>query len=192
MDTELRYRNPFELLVAVVLSAQCTDKRVNMVTPGLFAAYPTAGAMAEAEEGDILKYISSVSFPNSKAKHLKAAAQMMVRDFGGRVPDDFDSLLRLPGVGRKTANVVVAIAFGRPGLGVDTHVFRVSRRLGIVPDEANTPEKVEKELKGRIEEGVWSKAHFWLLYHGRYTCKARTPKCGECELREICRFEGKM
>lgn len=185
-DTELDYKTPFQLLVAVILSAQCTDKRVNLVTPALFQAYGTPEAMAEAEVGDILAYIRSVSYPNSKACHLKAAACMIVSDFGGRVPCDFDQLLRLPGVGRKTANVVIAVGFGLPGLAVDTHVFRVSRRLRLVPSAANTPTKVEAALKAQIPQDDWAMSHFRLLYHGRYTCKALRPLCRQCGLSHLC------
>lgn len=184
--TELHYRNPYELVVAVVLSAQCTDKRINQVTPALFEAYPTPQAMAEAPIDDIFEYIRSVSYPNNKAKHLSGLAQMLVQDYGGEVPSDFDDLVRLPGVGRKTANVVAAIIFGQATMAVDTHVYRVSHRLGLVTSKDNTPYKVEQKLKKYIPETQLVNAHFWLLYHGRYTCLARTPKCDACGLTADC------
>ncbi|MCQ2351485.1 MAG: endonuclease III [Paludibacteraceae bacterium] len=184
--SELKFTNPFELIVAVVLSAQCTDKRVNMVTPALFAAYSDAFAMSKASVEDILRYVSSVSYPNSKAAHISALSKKLVSDFGGEVPHTMEELTTLPGVGRKTANVVLAVAFGKPAMPVDTHVFRVSHRLGLVPPAANTPAKVEEILTKRIPAEILSKAHHWLLLHGRYTCTARNPKCEGCGLKNSC------
>ena len=186
-ESELVYANPFQLLVAVMLSAQCTDKRVNMVTPALFAAYPTPQALSEATEEEVLTYIKSVSYPNSKAQHLVAMAQKVVHDFGGKVPDTMEGLTSLPGVGRKTANVVLAFAFGQAAMPVDTHVFRVAHRLGLVGDAAKTPEAVEKELVKHFPEEYISRAHHWLLLHGRYTCTARKPHCETCPLTTICK-----
>lgn len=187
IDTELDYGSPFQLLVAVVLSAQCTDKRVNMVTKSLFAQYPTPQQMAQATEEDILSHISSVSYPNSKAGYLKGMSQMLVSDFGGEVPSTMEELTRLPGVGRKTANVILAIVFKEAALAVDTHVFRVSHRLGLVPERCKTPLAVELELKKHIESAIVAQSHFWLLYLGRYTCLARKPKCAICKMTEICK-----
>ncbi len=186
--TELNYVTPFELLVAVVLSAQCTDKRINQITPALFAAFPTPEVMAAASPEVIFEYIKSVSYPNSKAKHLAGLAQMLVKEFGGEVPERFEDLTRLPGVGRKTANVISAIVFGRAALAVDTHVYRVSRRIGLVARTDNTPYKVEVALKRHIADELVVNAHFWLLHHGRYTCTARTPHCDDCGLRLLCRY----
>lgn len=186
-DTELFYTNPFQLLVAVVLSAQCTDKRVNMVTADLFRQYPTAETMAQADVEEIFDYIRSVSYPNSKAKYLVGLSQKIMADFGGEVPETIEQLTQLPGVGRKTANVIQAIAFDKPALAVDTHVFRVSHRLGLVPAKANTPYKTEMELLRHIKKEDVSKAHFWLLYFGRYTCTALAPKCQQCKFTSICR-----
>ncbi|MEG1860772.1 MAG: endonuclease III [Bacteroidaceae bacterium] len=185
-DTELNYQNPFELLVAVILSAQCTDKRINKITPKLFEDFPTPEVMAETSQEVLFEYIRSVSYPNNKAKHLVGMAQMLVNEFKSEVPEEHDSLTKLPGVGRKTANVIQAIIFGKAALAVDTHVYRVSRRLGLVPLSCNTPFKVEKELMRNIPTEKVASAHFWLLYHGRYTCLARTPKCDLCELKMLC------
>ncbi len=185
--TELHYDNPFQLLIAVILSAQCTDKRVNMITPSLFKAYPTPEVLAAASPEEVYEYIKSCSYPNNKAKNLVKMAQKLVNDFGGEVPSDIDSLLTLPGVGRKTANVMLAVAFDVPAMPVDTHVFRVSNRLGLT-DNAKTPLEVEKELVKYIPEELLSKAHHWLILHGRYVCTARKPKCGECGLREYCKY----
>ena len=185
-NSELVYTNPFELLVATILSAQCTDKRVNSITPTLFAHYPDATAMAQATEEDILKDIKSVSYPNAKARHLKGMAMMLVNDFGGKVPSTTDELIRLPGVGRKTANVVQAVAFSKPTMAVDTHVFRVSHRLGLVPRNALTPAAVEQALMKAIPLNLVSKAHHWLLLHGRYVCTSRVPHCDDCGLETIC------
>lgn len=186
--TELDYRNPYELIVAVVLSAQCTDKRINQVTPALFEAFPTPQDMAVASVEEIYGHIRSVSYPNNKAKHLSGLAQMLVKDYAGEVPADFEDLVRLPGVGRKTANVISAIIFGRSAMAVDTHVYRVSHRLGLVTTKDNTPYKVEQTLKKYIPEALVINAHFWLLYHGRYTCLARQPKCHACGLTRECAY----
>ena len=186
-ESELEFENPFQLLVAVILSAQCTDKRVNMVTPALFAAYPTPETMANATKDDVLKYISSVSYPNAKAEHLVAAAQRITNVYGGQVPDNIDDLQTLPGVGRKTANVVCAIIWNQPTMAVDTHIFRVSERLGLTTNSKN-PLQTEKELVRYIPETVIPKAHHWLLLHGRYVCQARKPKCSACGLQSWCRY----
>ena len=186
MTTELEFGSVFQLLVAVVLSAQCTDKRVNQVTPELFAHYPDAQAMAEADESEIYEYVKSVSYPNAKARHLVELARMLVSEYGGEVPNDFDALLRLPGVGRKTANVMQAVAFGQSAMPVDTHVYRVSHRLGLVPSTADTPLKVEKALIKHIPTDDLARAHHWLLLHGRYVCTSRKPHCDKCELSDIC------
>ena len=186
VTTELEFGSVFQLLVAVVLSAQCTDKRVNQVTPELFAHYPDAQAMAEADESEIYEYVKSVSYPNAKARHLVELARMLVSEYGGEVPNDFDALLRLPGVGRKTANVMQAVAFGQSAMPVDTHVYRVSHRLGLVPSTADTPLKVEKALIKHIPADDLARAHHWLLLHGRYVCTSRKPHCDKCELSDIC------
>ena len=186
VNTELEFGSVFQLLVAVVLSAQCTDKRINQVTPQLFSRFPDARTMAEAEVDDVLEYVKSVSYPNSKAKHLVELSRMLVSDFGGEVPDNLDDLVKLPGVGRKTANVVQAVAFGKSTLAVDTHVYRVSHRLGLVSKRANTPLKVEQELVSHIPEDIIPQAHHWLLLHGRYVCTSRAPHCEKCEFNAIC------
>lgn len=185
-EPELHYGSTFQLLVAVLLSAQCTDKRVNMVTPALFAAYPDAAAMSQATEEELLGYIHSVSYPNSKSHHLAQMSRMLVSDFGGEVPYDIDLMQRLPGVGRKTANVVAAVAFNQPAMPVDTHVFRVAERIGLTTNSKN-PLCTERELTRHIPAELLPKAHHWLLLHGRYVCQARKPKCGECGLTELCR-----
>jgi len=187
-ETELKYENNFQLLVAVMLSAQCTDKRVNMVTPALFEAYPTPAAMAVASEDEVLFYVKSVSYPNSKARHLVETAQQLVERFHGEVPETLDELTSLPGVGRKTANVVMSVAFGKARMAVDTHVFRVSHRLGLVDDKAKTPLAVELELVKNIPELYIPRAHHWLILHGRYVCTALKPKCLECGLKQVCTF----
>lgn len=184
--SELHFTSAYELLVATMLAAQCTDKRVNMVTPALFAAYPTPADLAKATEEDVLTYIKSVSYPNSKARHLVQMAQTVVSDFNGEVPGTMEGLTSLPGVGRKTANVVLAFAFDQAAMPVDTHVFRVSHRLGLVPDSAKTPEAVEKELVKHFPNEYISRAHHWLLLHGRYICTARKPHCENCPLTCIC------
>lgn len=190
-ETELRYDNVFQLLVAVVLSAQCTDKRVNMVTPALFEAFPTAEAMAAATEKEVLDYVKSVSYPNSKARHLVATARQLCERFGGEVPSTLEELTQLPGVGRKTANVVMSVAFGQARMAVDTHVFRVSHRLGLVGPKATTPLAVERELVRNIPEALIPKAHHWLILHGRYVCTALKPHCMECGLQHVCAFYNK-
>lgn len=187
-ETELHYDSVFQLLVAVMLSAQCTDKRVNMVTPALFEAYPTPAVMAAASEEEVLDYVKSVSYPNSKARHLVTTAQQLVERFGGEVPETLEELTSLPGVGRKTANVVMSVAFGQARMAVDTHVFRVSHRLGLVSDKAKTPLAVEQALVKHIPEAVIPKAHHWLILHGRYVCKALKPLCMECGLQSICPY----
>lgn len=191
-ETELDYDSPFSLLVAVILSAQCTDKRVNLVTPRLMHDYPTAEAMALATPEVIFEYIRSVSYPNNKAKHLVGMAQMLMRDFGGEVPDTLEELVRLPGVGRKTANVIQSVVWGKAAFAVDTHVFRVSHRLGLVAARCTTPYSVEKELTRHIPGELIPIAHHWLILHGRYTCVARKPKCEECGLQAWCKSFGKM
>lgn len=183
--TELNYRNAFEILVAVILSAQCTDKRVNMVTPALFAAYPTPQLMAAASVDDILHYVKSVSYPNSKALHLQQMSQMLVKEFDGEVPGTMDELTRLPGVGRKTANVMLGLVFGEAAIAVDTHVFRVANRLGLA--NGKTPLEVEKALTRHIPAKLRFKAHHWLLLHGRYVCKAQRPDCLNCQLKPWCK-----
>ena len=186
-ETELHYDDPFQLLVAVILSAQCTDKRVNLITPPLFRDYPTPEAMASATPEVIYEYIRSVSYPNNKARHLVGAAQMLVRDYGGQVPDTLEELVKLPGVGRKTANVVQSVVFHKATMAVDTHVFRVSHRIGLVPPSCTTPLATERELVKNIPEQLIPKAHHWLILHGRYVCTARNPKCTECGLNGICK-----
>ncbi|MCQ2057469.1 MAG: endonuclease III [Bacteroidaceae bacterium] len=186
-ETELHFSSPYQLLVAVMLSAQCTDRRVNMVTPALFEAYPTIRDMSSATPGDILPFVKSVSYPNAKAGHLVAMAKQVVERFDGRIPDDMDELVSLPGVGRKTANVMLAVAFGGNAMPVDTHVFRVSHRIGLVPARCTTPLSVEKELVKYFPNDTLSLAHHWLLLHGRYVCTARSPKCGSCGLTDVCR-----
>jgi endonuclease-3 len=185
-ETELEYTDPFELIVAVILSAQCTDKRVNIITPPLLAAYPDAASMAKASPEDIFEYIRSCSYPNNKAKHLAGMARMLHEKFGGKVPDDPDILQQLPGVGRKTANVVASVIYKKPVMAVDTHVFRVSKRLGLTPGARN-PLETEMILTANIPADLMHNAHHWLILHGRYVCIARKPKCGECGLRELCR-----
>jgi len=186
-ETELHYHDPFQLLVAVILSAQCTDKRVNMITPPLFRDYPTPEAMAAATPETIYEYIRSVSYPNNKAKHLVGMARMLVENYHSEVPSDLDELVKLPGVGRKTANVIQAVVFEKAAMAVDTHVFRVSHRIGLVPDTCTTPYSVEKQLVRYFPDPIIPKAHHWLILHGRYTCTARTPKCEACGLKMICR-----
>jgi endonuclease-3 len=186
VTTELNFGSAFQLIVATLLSAQCTDERINKVTPALFAKYPDAHAMAQATEEDLLEYIRSVSYPNSKAKHLVAMARMIESDFRGEIPDNTADLVKLPGVGRKTANVLQAVWFNKPTLAVDTHVYRVSHRLGLVPKTANTPLKVEKYLMKHIPEEKITRAHHWLLLHGRYVCNSARPKCEKCDFESFC------
>ncbi|MBQ4127967.1 MAG: endonuclease III [Alistipes sp.] len=185
-ESELNYGSTFELLVAVVLSAQCTDKRVNMVTPALFEAYPTPQAMAEATAEEIFPYISSISYPNNKARHLASMARMLCEEFGGEVPADLKELQRLPGVGRKTANVVGAVVWQKQVMPVDTHVFRVAARIGL-SHNARTPLQTERQLERHFPGELLPVAHHWLILHGRYVCTARNPKCGKCGIREWCR-----
>lgn len=186
VTTELEFGSVFQLLVAVVLSAQCTDKRVNQVTPGLFRHYPDAASMALAEPDDVLEYISSVSYPNAKSRHLVQMARMLMEKHGGEVPASMADLLALPGVGRKTANVIQAVAFGESTMAVDTHVYRVSHRLGLVSRTDNTPLKVEQMLMKHIPREKVPRAHHWLLLHGRYVCTSRAPHCERCGLSDIC------
>lgn len=190
-ETELVYSNPYELLVAVILSAQCTDKRVNMTTPALFREYPTPQHMAAAEPEEIFRFIKSISYPNNKSKHLSGMAKMLVKDFGGEVPEKVTDLQKLPGVGRKTAHVIASVIFNQPTMAVDTHVFRVSKRLGLVNQNARTPLEVEKQLIKYIPEELIHKSHHWLILHGRYICLARRPRCNECGLTEFCRHYSK-
>ena len=184
--SELRYDDPYQLMVAVILSAQCTDKRVNVVTPGFFALYPDAEALARATASDIGEAIKSISYPNNKAKHLSGMARMLVGEFDGKVPDNRDALQRLPGVGRKTANVILSVAFGKPAMAVDTHVFRVAARIGL-SENSKTPEETERQLVEHIPEADVPRAHHWLILHGRYVCTARKPKCDECGISEYCK-----
>ena len=186
-ETELNYSNPFELLIAVILSAQCTDKRVNLITPPLFHDFPTPEALASSTPEVIFEYIRSVSYPNNKAKHLVGMAQMLVRDFEGEVPGTLEELVKLPGVGRKTANVIQSVVFHKAAMAVDTHVFRVSHRIGLVPKSCTTPLATEKHLMKHIPEAIVPKAHHWLILHGRYVCIARKPKCEACGLNGICK-----
>lgn len=186
-ETELHYRNSYELIVAVILSAQCTDKRVNMTTPAIFERFPDAASMAAASVEEIYQLIKSISYPNNKAKNLLGMAQKLVADFNGVVPEDMELLQTLPGVGRKTANVVMAVAFSRPAMPVDTHVFRVTNRIGLV-NNTKTPLETEKQLVKNIPSGVLSTAHHWFILHGRYVCTARKPKCGECGISEWCKY----
>lgn len=186
VNTELEFGNVFQLLVAVVLSAQCTDKRINQVTPELFRRFPDALAMSKVDSDEIYEYIKSVSYPNAKAQHLAELSRRLVADYGGDVPSSFNALLTLPGVGRKTANVIQAVAFGQATMAVDTHVFRVSHRLGLVSKSDNTPYKVEQQLVKNVPEHLRARAHHWLLLHGRYVCTARKPHCEKCPFNTIC------
>ena len=181
--TELEYENNYQLLIAVILSAQCTDKRVNQITPALFEAFPAPEVMAESSQDEIFEYIKSCSYPNNKAKSLLGMAKKLISDFDGEVPSDFDSLITLPGVGRKTANVMLSVAFDTPAMAVDTHVFRVANRIGLTSNAKN-PLQSEMELVKHIPRPILSKAHHWLILHGRYVCVARNPKCDECGLKE--------
>jgi endonuclease-3 len=185
-ETELYYENPFQLLVAVILSAQCTDKRVNMTTPALFAKFPDAKSLSKAEFEDVFALIRSISYPNNKARHLIGMANMLLHDFGGVVPSAIDDLVKLPGVGRKTANVIASVIFDKPAMAVDTHVFRVARRLGLTL-RAKTPLQAEVQLVKHIPEKFIARAHHWLILHGRYVCVARNPKCGECGISSFCK-----
>ena len=186
-ESELKFLNPYQLVVAVVLSAQCTDKRVNMTTPAFFERFPDAKSLSEASQDEVYQLIKSISYPNNKAKNLIGMAKALMTDFDGVVPDNIDDLQRLPGVGRKTANVVAAVAFDKPAMPVDTHVFRVSARIGLTKN-AKTPLETEKQLVAHIPQKQLSKAHHWLILHGRYVCMARKPKCDECGIKAICDF----
>jgi endonuclease III len=186
-ETELTYTDPFGLIVSVILSAQCTDKRVNMITPALLEKYPDAKSMAKAEPSDIFEFIKSCSYPNNKAKHLSAMARMLIDEFGGIVPSEPSELQRLPGVGRKTANVVASVVYNKPVIAVDTHVFRVAVRIGLIRN-AKTPLSAELQLSENIPTEMIHKAHHWLILHGRYVCKARNPLCSQCGLNEFCRY----
>ncbi len=186
-ETELQYRNPYELLVAVILSAQCTDKRVNLVTPALFAQYPEATGLARATFEDVEPFIRSVTFANNKTRHLIGMAQMLTERFNGIVPDTIEELVELPGVGRKTANVIISVVYGKPGMAVDTHVFRLSARLGLTRN-ATTPLQTEEQLVARIPKQLLAIAHHWLILHGRYICVARSPKCDKCGLKPACKY----
>ena len=190
-NTELKYENPFQLLCAVILSAQCTDKRVNIVSPALFRAFPTAEVMAQSTKEEVFEYVKSVSYPNSKAEHLVQMARMLMEKHRGEVPGDFDELVALPGVGRKTANVMLSVAFNEARMAVDTHVFRVSHRIGLVSDKCTTPYAVEKELVKNIPEELIPRAHHWLILHGRYVCKSQRPQCAGCGLMEFCAYNAK-
>lgn len=190
-ETELMYDNPFQLLVAVILSAQCTDKRVNMTTPAIFAKYPTAVELSKASFDELFPYIKSISYPNNKTKHLIGMANMLLEQFNGEVPMKVEQLVKLPGVGRKTANVITSVVDQQPNMAVDTHVFRVSKRLKLVTEKASTPLAVEKELIKYIPEELVHKAHHWLILHGRYTCLARSPKCESCGLTQLCKYYAK-
>lgn len=187
-ETELTYQNPFELLVAVILSAQCTDKRVNLTTPSIFEKYPTPEIMAKANFEDLFPFIKSISYPNNKTKHLIGMSQLLLDQFGGEVPMTIPELIQLPGVGRKTANVITSVIDQQPNMAVDTHVYRVSRRLGLVPMTATTPLAVEKALIKQIPTALVHTAHHWLILHGRYTCLARSPKCEACGLSAFCKY----
>lgn len=187
-ETELHYRNPYELIVAVILSAQCTDKRINLVTPRLFDRYPDVFTLSKATAEEVFEYIRSVSYPNNKSKHLVGMAQKVTTEFEGEIPGDINDLQRLPGVGRKTANVVASVIYNQPAMAVDTHVFRVSHRMGLVSKSATTPLAVEKELVRYIPTSLIPKAHHWLILHGRYVCLARSPKCDTCNLTGLCSY----
>lgn len=191
-ETELHYENPYQLIVAVALSAQCTDKRVNMVTPAIFETFPTVEDLAQSNFDELFPYIRSISYPNNKTKHLLGMAKMLVEDFGSEVPSDTKDLVKLPGVGRKTANVITSVVFNQPSMAVDTHVYRVSKRLGLVTQTAKTPLEVEKQLVKHIPEEHIAKAHHWLILHGRYICLARTPKCKECSITLMCKYYEKQ
>lgn len=190
-ETELYYENPYQLLVAVILSAQCTDKRVNLTTPAIFKQFPTPETLAQAEFDEVFALIRSISYPNNKAKHLIGMAQMLVADFGSEVPSTIEELVKMPGVGRKTANVIASVIFNQPAMAVDTHVFRVSARLGLTL-KANNPKQAEDQLMKFIPEQYVARAHHWLILHGRYTCLARNPKCEECKISDFCKSYKKL
>lgn len=186
-ETELHYENNYQLLVAVILSAQCTDKRVNLITPRLFEDFPTIEVMAASSQEEVFEYIKSCSYPNNKAKSLVGMAQKLISDYGGEIPSQMDDLLTIPGVGRKTANVMLSVAFDKPAMAVDTHVFRVANRIGLT-NNSKTPLETERELMKNIPEHLIARAHHWLILHGRYICVARKPKCEICGLREWCKY----
>lgn len=188
-QSELHFESPYELIVAVILSAQCTDVRVNKITPALFQAFPSVERLAGVEPHDVLPYIASCSYPNSKSKHLVGMARRVVEEFHGQIPETLEELVTLPGVGRKTANVILSVAFGKPAIAVDTHVHRVAARLGLT-HRAKTPEHTENQLQKRIPEALWSNAHHWLILHGRYVCLARKPLCESCEIEQYCAKRG--
>jgi len=187
-ETELEYKNPYQLLVSVILSAQCTDKRVNMTTPSLFEAFPTPDFLAVATFDEVYPFIKSISYPNNKTKHIIGMAKMLITDFDSVVPSDINELQKMPGVGRKTANVIASVVYNQPTMAVDTHVYRVSKRIGLVTHSAKTPLEVEKQLVKFIPTEHIPKAHHWLILHGRYVCLARKPKCEACNIVEICRY----
>lgn len=186
-ESELNYENPYQLIVAVILSAQCTDKRVNMTTPAFFERFPDPYTLSMSSQDEIYQFIKSISYPNNKAKNLLGMAKVLVNDFGGFVPEDVDLLQTLPGVGRKTANVVASVAYNKPAMAVDTHVFRVSARIGLTKNAKN-PLETERQLVKHIPENIIPKAHHWLILHGRYVCTARNPKCDKCGITEICDY----
>ncbi len=190
-ETELAYNNPFQLLIAVILSAQCTDERINKVTPALFAHFPTPEHLAAATAEEVYPFIKSVTYPNNKARHLVGMARMLTEEFNGQVPGDVKALQKLPGVGRKTANVIASVIYNQPAMAVDTHVFRVSKRLGLVNQNAKTPREVEDQLVKYLAEKDIATAHHWLILHGRYVCLARKPKCEVCKLSHLCRYFAK-
>lgn len=190
-ETELAYNNPFQLLIAVILSAQCTDERINKVTPALFAHFPTPEHLAAATAEEVYPFIKSVTYPNNKARHLVGMARVLTEEFNGQVPGDVKALQKLPGVGRKTANVIASVIYNQPAMAVDTHVFRVSKRLGLVNQNAKTPRAVEDQLVKYLEKKDIATAHHWLILHGRYVCLARKPKCEVCKLSHLCRYFAK-
>ncbi len=187
-ETELEYSNPFELLIAVILSAQCTDERINKVTPQLFKTFPTPAHLAASSSEEVFPYIRSVTYPNNKSKHLVGMARMLQEEFNNEVPGDIKELQKLPGVGRKTANVIASVIYNQPAMAVDTHVFRVSKRIGLANQNAKTPLEVEKQLVKYLKKEDIATAHHWLILHGRYTCLARRPKCEECKLTHLCKY----
>jgi endonuclease-3 len=191
-ETELIYDDPYQLLVAVILSAQCTDKRVNMTTPAIFKKFPDVSALSKTNFDELFPLVRSISYPNNKTKHLIGMANKVMIDFAGKIPMTVEELVQLPGVGRKTANVITSVIDKQPNMAVDTHVFRVSKRIGLVPESANTPVAVENELVKNIPEELIHKAHHWLILHGRYTCLARKPKCENCGIKEVCRYFAKQ
>ncbi|MES1222975.1 MAG: endonuclease III [Bacteroidota bacterium] len=191
-ETELIYDNPYQLLVSVILSAQCTDKKVNMTTPAIFEKYPDVNAMSKASFDELFPFIKSISYPNNKTKHLIGMANTVLEKFDGKIPMTVDELVQLPGVGRKTANVITSVIDGQPNMAVDTHVFRVSKRIGLVSESASTPLAVELQLLKEIPEELVHKAHHWLILHGRYVCVARNPKCEECGIRPACKYYEKL